>query len=111
MPKDSVEFRDRVLEWISQMSEFEFVSFFQEAAKVQRNQHSDEEEARFLLADASDPEHLALIGGYDQEVYPDGFASDAPLCQFGTCPDCGCDILSVAKSARCPVCHGKVYCS
>ncbi len=105
------DFKSRVLQWISGLSEHQFANLFYEAAKAQRATHPDEEEAKFVLADASDEEQVAFIGLADDEHYPEGFADDAPLCQFGTCPECEADVLSVAKNALCPICGEKVYCT
>ena len=111
MVHDPGDFKARVLEWVAGLTEHQFATFFYEAAASQRAKHAEEEEARFVLADASDEEQIAFIGPHDKEHYPDGFADDSPLCQFGTCPECESDVLSVAKNAICPICGEKVYCT
>jgi len=111
MADDGRDFHSQVLDWVAGMTEKQFVEFFYRAVRAQRSRHSDEEEARFVLADGSDGEQPTFIALHDDEQYPSGFADDAPLCQFGTCDECGADVLSVAKHALCPLCGARVYCT
>ncbi len=51
------------------------------------------------------------IALHDPQEYPEGWTDNVPICQTGTCRNCGAEIRSWAKHAICPICNYKVYCT
>lgn len=48
-----------------------------------------------------------LVGGPSEDEFPD----DSPICQYGTCQECGFAVASWAKRVVCPSCGSSVYCT
>src|SRR3954469_25140171 len=85
----------QVVAYIRQLSDKDLAELFYEA--IQDRSHSDQalEPARFVLAEAWRPEPgseewtVDLIAGSDGARYPEGWGSDALICQSGECATCG----------------------
>ena len=105
----------QVIAWLNAMSHKQFAEFFYRAVSDRNTSDVAEWDGHFILADA---EHVPdedwdvdMIALHDPDEYDTGWADDSPLCQSGTCPNCGANVRSVAKHALCPVCNSKTYCT
>ncbi len=122
---EMTKIREQAIEYIQSLSEADLVEFCAEALKP------------FKLVDSS-PTHkfvkvtclaqcTTTTSWIDNSIQSDGppdidiLATIHPsvsstnwgdlLSEFGHCPGCGLQILSVAKTALCPMCESKVYCT
>jgi hypothetical protein len=105
----------RVRSWLAERSDKELVELFNEVLETRRQGLPSQAEERLIVAQVapSGPGawDLLAVAPDDADEYPQGWASDAPLCQYATCPECGWDLVSWAKHALCPVCGEKCYCT
>ncbi|MFN3649552.1 MAG: hypothetical protein ACK47B_08200 [Armatimonadota bacterium] len=104
--------RQRTLRWLRSLTDKGFAELFYEAVKDRK---TDGGYGHFVLAEAArrdlieGPWDVDFIGLHDREHYGGEWDDDAPICQSGTCRECGVDVRSWAKEAVCPVCGSKVY--
>lgn len=107
--------RDRVLAWLSSLTDKEFVDFFYDAVANRDTSEIDGERGHLVVANTSklpdeerDTVFLALP---DPDKYPGEWAKDSSICQTGECIECGSWVRSIAKHAICPICEAKVHCT
>ncbi len=101
--------------WLSKLSDVELIDFF--ALHIRdRNIYRAEgrwREGHLVLAVSSrDREDNGDTGSWQLQVLAPAigqkWTADAPICQFGTCQNCGHATASVSKTAHCPVCFKPV---
>jgi len=101
--------------WLAERSEKELVEIFHRVFEARLDGLPSEASERLTIAQVSAAGNagwdVSLVALDDPDEYPDGWAKDAPLCQYATCNECGWDMVSWAKHALCPVCGEKVYCT
>lgn len=107
--------RNSVLNWLSSLTDKQFVEFFYEAVESRDTSEIKGEQGHFVLADTSqipgEKRETVFLGLPDPSAYSDKWVDDAPICQTGQCAECQSWIRSIAKRAICPVCGEKVYCT
>ncbi len=111
--------RTELIDTLSGLTEKQFVELFYEIANNRRDQ-TEYDKSHWTLVEARLIETLHKVGKRSQTwyteflcvanpvEYPDGWADDVPICQNGTCHNCGYDFISYAKEAICAVCGGNV---
>jgi hypothetical protein len=106
--------RSLALSYLSELSDKAFAEFFYEAVRERITSDSKEWHGHMILADAQqvddEPWDIDFIALHDRQQYA-AWDDDAPICQSGTCSNCGQRLRSWAKSACCPVCGQSVYCT
>lgn len=108
--------RDRVLAWLSRLTDKQFVEFFYEAVADRDTSEIKGEKGHFVLANTSlfdDNEwDTVFLAVPDPAEYSErGWADDSPICQTGQCMECASHVRSLAKRAICPICGAKVSCT
>lgn len=56
-------------------------------------------------------DEVCLVGPHHAPSYPQGWADEALICQFGKCSTCRSSVVSWAKQAVCPACGERTYCT
>jgi hypothetical protein len=112
MKENEASVKERILLWISNLTDKQFAEFFYEA--VANRNTSDVFEGHFLLADAEkvedEPWSIDFIALQDSSQ-PIKYDDDYPICESGECTRCKSLVRSWAKRAICPICKTKVYCT
>ncbi|MEX1040993.1 MAG: hypothetical protein WDZ51_10200 [Pirellulaceae bacterium] len=104
-----------VVEWLSQMTDKQFVEFFYEAVAGRDTSEIEGEQGHLVIADTSQLQgqqrETAFLAVPDPEMYSGEWADDSPICQTGQCVACGAKVQCIAKHAICPICAETVYCT
>ena len=104
----------QVIAWLETLTEKQFSEFFYRAVATRCTSDVPEWQGHLVLADADretdESWSLSLIALPDPDEY-DQWADDSPICQSGTCPECGACLRSIAKHVVCPVCKSKANCT
>ena len=114
--------RQRALEFIKGLTNKQLVEFMNEALAGRRSDEGLEKsfvQEHWCLAEASrmleDDDitwgkwEVNFLAEHDRDEYPGEWHEDSPLCQEGTCTNCGYDSIGWAKKNTCPICGTLTY--
>ncbi len=102
--------RQRLLEWLSGLTDRQFAEVFYEAIRDRRTSDFADGQGHFVLSDVQ-----LEAGGWvvDFIATPDAtqpdWADDVPICQSGRCPGCSHPVRCWSKRMVCPICGGEAY--
>ena len=97
------------------MTDEQFVEFFYRAVEGRRVDAQESEGRTALVVALVALEETRASTGPSifvaalPENHESEWVDDAPICQEGTCHDCGLQLESWAKRVRCPACGSSAY--
>jgi hypothetical protein len=104
--------RESAVQYLRTLTDKELAEVFYAAVRDRPSSDIPAANRHFVLADASvegERWSLDVIALEDPAAYPNGWAGDPPVCQWGKCQGCGSQVRSWAKHMLCPICGSKAY--